>query len=320
MAESFPPIAPYAHGMLDVGDGQRVYWEQSGNPKGKPVVLLHGGPGAGWNEGVRTSFDPAAYRIIAFDQRQCGRSTPNAGDGPVDLSVNTTAHLLADIEQLREHLGVERWMVFGGSWGSTLGLVYAERWPERVTGVVLVAVTTTRRAEIDWLYRGAGRFFPEQHERFLAGAPAPERDGDIVAAYHRLLMSPDPAVHHKAADDWCAWEFALVNADPDTPSRLGELTPRWKLAFARLVTHYFMNLAWLDEGQVLRDAHRLTGIPGILIHGRLDWSGPPATAWEVARAWPDARLVLVKDAGHSTREGGMKDAILSAIAEFAHRP
>jgi len=317
MSEPFAPIEPYESGMLDVGDGQHVYWEQSGSPDGKPVVLLHGGPGAGWNEGIRRNFDPRVYRIVAFDQRQCGRSTPHAGDGPVDLSVNTTAHLLADIERLRQHLRIERWLVFGGSWGATLALAYAERWPTRVTGIVLVAVTTTRQSEIDWLYRGVARFFPEEHARFRAGLPAEAREGDIVAAYHRLLMHPDPAIHQKAADDWCTWEFSLISADPDAPNRSTELEPRWKLAFARIVTHYFAHGAWLEEGQLLRDAHRLHGIPGILIHGRVDWSGPLHTAWELARAWPDAKLVVVRDAGHSTREGGMQDAVLAATQAFA---
>jgi proline iminopeptidase len=299
--------------MLDVGDGHLVYWEQSGNPGGKPILLLHGGPGSGWNPGIRRNFDPAAWRIIAFDQRNSGRSTPHAGAPVVDLSANTTEHLLADIEQLRRHLGVERWTVFGGSWGATLALAYAERYPTLVTGILLVAVTTTRQSEIEWLYYGAGQFFPAEWERFRAGATG----ADVVAAYHRLLMDPDPAVHGKAAREWCAWEHALVSVDPDAQPSPRQLEPRWQLAFARIVTHYFMNLAWLEDGALLRDAARLRGIPGILIHGRFDMGGPPTTAWELAQAWPDARLVILGGAGHSARDPGMQDALLDAADEFA---
>jgi proline iminopeptidase len=315
--ELYPPIEPYAHGMLDVGDGNRLYWEQTGNPAGKPIVLLHGGPGSGWSAGIRRNFDPAAYRIIAYDQRQCGRSTPHAGEPTIDLSSNTTAHLLADLERLREHLEIQRWMLFGGSWGSTLALAYAERHPERVTGIVLVAVTMTRRSEIDWLYYGAARFFPEEWQRFRAGVPAAERDGDLVAAYHRLLMHPDPAVHQKAARDWFAWEWSLVSVDPETAPSPSSLEPRNQLAFARIVTHYFGHGAWLEDGALLRDAGRLAGIPGILVHGRFDCGGPLTTAWELAQAWPDAKLVVVPQAGHSPRDPGMQDAILAATDAFA---
>jgi proline iminopeptidase len=317
MGDLHPAIEPYEHGMLDVGDGNLVYWEQSGNPSGKPIVLLHGGPGSGWNAGIRRNFDPAAYRIIAFDQRQCGRSTPHAGEPVIDLSCNTTGHLLRDIEQLRHHLGVERWMLFGGSWGATLALAYAERHPELVTGILLVAVTTTRRSEIDWLYYGAGKFFPAEWQRFRAGAPAGETD--LVAAYHRLLMDPDPAVHDKAARNWCEWENALVSVDPDAQPNPRQLEPAWQLAFARIVTHYFGHLAWLEDGALLNGAGRLRGIPGILIHGRFDMGGPPTTAWELAQAWPDARLVILGGAGHSARDPGMQDALLAAADEFARR-
>ena len=315
MSDLYPAIEPYEHGMLDVGDGHLVYWEQSGNPHGRPVLLLHGGPGSGWNAGIRRNFDPAAYRIIAFDQRNCGRSTPHAGDPVIDLSANTTEHLLADIEQLRRHLGVERWMLFGGSWGATLALAYAERHAELVTGIILVAVTTTRQSEIDWLYYGAAKFFPAEWQRFRAGIPAGETN--LVAAYHRLLMDPDPAVHSKAARDWFEWENALVSVDPDAKPSPRQLEPRWQLAFARIVTHYFGNLAWLEDGALLRDAGRLRGIPGILIHGRFDMGGPPTTAWELAQAWPDARLVILGGAGHSAGDPGMQDALLAATDEFA---
>jgi proline iminopeptidase len=312
MSELHPVIEPYEHGMLDVGDGHRIYWEQSGNPNGAPIALLHGGPGSGWNEGIRRTFDPQAYRIILFDQRGCGRSTPHAGEPIADLSANTTAHLLADMEKLRRHLDVERWMLFGGSWGVTLALAYAERHPALVTGMLLVAVTTTRKSEIDWLYYGAGKFFPEAWERFRAGVPYAERDGDLVAAYHRLLMDPDPAIHQKAAHDWWEWENSLVSVDPDAKPNARQLEPRWQLAFARIVTHYFGNLAWLEDGELLHNAGRLKGISGILVHGRFDMGGPVTTAWELVQAWPEAELVIVPNAGHSARDPGMQDAILAA--------
>jgi proline iminopeptidase len=315
MRDLYPAIEPYEHGMLDVGDGHRIYWEQSGNPRGKPILLLHGGPGSGWNTGIRRNFDPAAWRIIAFDQRNCGRSLPSAGDPVVDLSANTTEHLLADIERLRARLGVERWTLFGGSWGATLALAYAERHPGLVTGILLVAVTTTRQSEIEWLYYGAGQFFPAEWERFRSGVSGP----DLVAEYHRLLMDPDPAVHVRAAREWCAWEHALVSVDPDAQPSPRQLEPAWQLAFARIVTHYFGHLAWLEDGQLLRDAGRLAGIPGILIHGRFDMGGPPTTAWELAQAWPDARLVILGGAGHSARDPGMQDAVLDAADELARR-
>jgi proline iminopeptidase len=317
MGDLFPEIEPFERGMLDVGDGNLVYWEQSGNPDGKPIVLLHGGPGSGWNDGIRRTFDPRAYRIILFDQRNCGRSTPHAGDLQIDLAANTTEHLLADIELLRRHLRIDRWMLFGGSWGATLGLAYAERHPELVTGIILVAVTTTRQSEIDWLYHGAGRFFPAEWERFRQGVPAAERDGDLVSAYHRLLMDSDPAIHHQAARDWFDWEWSLVSVDPDTKPNPRYLEPRYQLAFARIVTHYFGNLAWLEDGILLRNAGRLHGIPGILIHGRFDMGGPPTTAWELAQAWPDAKLMILSGAGHSARDPGMHEAILAATNEFS---
>jgi len=234
MTVLYPEIEPYDHGMLDVGDGNLVYWEVCGNPQGKPAVVLHGGPGSGCSTGVRRYFDPQAYRIILFDQRGCGRSTPHASDLRTDLSVNTTAHLLADMEQLRQHLGTDQWLLFGGSWGSTLGLAYAERHPQRVTAMVLGSVTTTRRAEIDWLYRGVAPLFPAQWARFRAGVPPAERDGDLVAAYHRLLQDLDPAIHMQAAQDWCAWESALVSVDPEAKPDPQRLQPAFQLAFAHI--------------------------------------------------------------------------------------
>ncbi len=313
----YPEIEPYAHGMLDVGDGNLVYWEECGNPEGKPVVCLHGGPGTGCSPGMRRQFDPEAYRIILFDQRGSGRSTPHAADHGTDLSANTTAHLLADMERLRVDRGVDRWMVFGGSWGSTLGLRYAQLHPERVSEVVLVAVTTSRREELEWLYHGMRRFFPEEWQRFREGAPAGATD--LVAAYDELLNDPDPAVRRKAADDWVAWESSILTLDPDREPSPRELDPRWRMAFARITARYFRHGAWLEDGVVLRDMPRLHGIPAVLVHGRWDVQGPVATAWDVARAWPDAELVVVREASHSAQDPGMAEAVLAATDKFAHR-
>ncbi len=277
--------------------------------------MLHGGPGSGCTPGVRRYFDPDVYDVVLFDQRNCGRSRPHASDPATDLTANTTWHLIADMERLRTHLGIDRWLLFGNSWGSTLALAYAETHPERVTAIVLAAVTMTRRADIDWLYGGVGRFVPAQHERFLAQLPESERD-DPVAGYYRLMQDADPAVRLKAARDWCEWENALVSIDPDWKPEPRRMTDEFQLCFARIVTHYFHHGAWLDEGQILRDAGRLAGIPGALVHGRMDLGGPPDTAWELARAWPDAKLTLVENAGHSSADPGMPEAILAAVDGF----
>jgi proline iminopeptidase len=320
MTVLYPEIEPYDNGLLDVGDGNLVYWEVCGNPNGKPAVVLHGGPGSGCSIGARRYFDPQAYQIVLFDQRGCGRSIPHASDLRTDLSVNTTAHLLADMERLRQYLGIDQWLLFGSSWGSTLGLAYAERNLQRVTAMVLVGVTTTRRAEIDWLYRGVAPLFPAQWARFCAGVPPPERDGDLVAAYRRLLQDPDPALHMKAAQDWCEWESALVSVDPEATPDPRRLQPAFQLAFARIVTHYFHHNAWLEAGMLLRHASSLAHIPGILIHGRLDLGSPLVTAWELAQAWPNSKLVIVNGAGHSSTDPGMSEAIITATDRFATRP
>jgi proline iminopeptidase len=317
MTVLYPEIEPYAHGMLEVGDGNLVYWEVCGNANGKPAVVLHGGPGSGCSPGMRRAFDPKAYRIVLFDQRGCGRSTPHASDLRTDLSVNTTAHLLTDMEQLRQHLGIDQWLLFGGSWGSTLGLAYAERYPQRVTEIVLASVTTTRRSEIDWLYRGVAPLFPAQWARFRAGVPPAEREGDLVSAYHRLLQDPDPAIHMKAAKDWCEWEESLVSVDPNYKPPPRRLQPTFQLAFARLVTHYFHNNAWLEDGILLREASSLAHIPGILIHGRLDLECPLVTARELTQAWPNSELVIVSGAGHSGTDPGMSEALVTATDRFA---
>jgi proline iminopeptidase len=316
MPNPFPPLEPYAHGMLEVGDGNRVYWEECGNPAGKPVLVVHGGPGSGCSAGMRR-VDPVRYRTVLFDQRGCGRSTPHASDPATDMSVNTTEHLLADMERLREHLGIERWLLTGGSWGSTLILAYAERHPERVSEIVIVSVTTTRRSEIDWLYRGVARFFPAEWERFRAGLPEADRDGDLVAGYARLMEHPDPAVRSRAARDWTAWEDAVISLESN--GRPGAYSDRPRdalLAFVRICSHYFANGAWLEEGALLRDADRLAGIPGVLVHGRLDLGGPLHTAWELARVWPDAELIAIREAGHTGNEE-MGAQLSAALDRFA---
>ena len=318
MVELYPPIEPYDQGMLDVGDGNRVYWEACGNPEGKPALTVHGGPGSGCSTGMRR-VDPDRYRAVLFDQRGCGRSTPHASDPATDMSANTTEHLLSDMELLREHLGIDRWLLSGGSWGSTLALAYAERHPHRVSEIVLSAVTTTRRSEIDWLYRGVARFFPEEWERFRAGVPEADRDGDLVAAYARLMEDPDPLVRAQAANAWGAWEDAVVSLEPNAkPNLYSDRPPAALLALVRICAHYFAHGAWLEEGALLRDAGRLAGIPGVLIHGRLDLSGPLDTAWELARAWPDAELVAVRDAGHQGSDT-TRERLLSALDGFARQ-
>ncbi len=317
MAELHAPIEPYEHGMLDVGDRNLVHWEVCGNAGGKPALVVHGGPGSGCGPGSRRFFNPEIYRVVLFDQRGCGRSTPHASDPATDTSVNTTEHLLADMERLRAHLGIERWLLFGGSWGSTLLLAYAERFPQRVSQIVIAGVTMTRRSEIDWLYRGVGRFFPQEWERFRAGAPESERDGDVVAAYARRVEDPDPDVRNRATADWLAWEDAVISEEPHgTPKAYSSRPPAARLALVRICAHYCSHGAWFEEGALLRDANRLRGIPAVLIHGRLDMGSPLVTAWELARAWPDARLVVIGDSGHTGSET-MNSEILDALDRFA---
>ncbi len=311
----YPVGAPFASGWLEVGDGNRIWWEAAGNPEGEPAVILHGGPGSGFSASTRRFFDPERYLIVGFDQRGCGRSTPHAADEGVDFSVITTAHLVGDIERLRRHLRISRWLVYGASWGTTLGLAYAETYPERVSEMVFAGVTTTRRSEIDWLYRGLAPLFPAEWERFKVGAPAGTPDDSLVAAYHDLLFSPERSIRAQAALDFDAWDNASASAAaaaaprPTDPARI--------LARSRIVTHFFRHAAWLAEGELLAGAHRLRGIRGVLIQGRLDLQGPLVTAWQLARAWPEARLVVVDGAGHSSSDAGMGEAIATALDGFA---
>jgi proline iminopeptidase len=310
MTERYPPIEPYDHGLLDVGDGNLVYWEACGNPDGKAAVVVHGGPGSGCGTGSRRYFDPERYRVVLFDQRGCGRSTPHASDPATDMSVNTTHKLIADMERLREHLGIEQWMLYGGSWGSTLILAYAQRYPERVSEIVILGVTMSRRSEIDWLYRGVGRFFPAEWAQFRAGVPEAERDGDLVEAYTRLMESPDASVRSKAAADWLAWEDAVISLEPNgTPNAYSSQLPDAALAFVRICAHYFSHGAWLEEDELLRNAARLEGIPGVLFHGRFDLGSPLGTAWELAEAWPEAQLVVIGDSGHTGSDAMRREIV-----------
>jgi proline iminopeptidase len=303
--ERYPEIDPYVHGMLDVGDGDLVYWEACGNPDGKPALVLHGGPGSGCTPGMRRYFDPAAYRIVLFDQRNCGRSRPHASDPAVSLAANTTQHLVADIERLRAHLGVERWLVFGGSWGCALALAYAQQHTERVTELVVTGTATARRAEVELLTRGLGGLFAADWASFRDGVPPSDRDGSLAAAYSRLLADPDSAVRTRAASDWCAWEEAMLPTSPHNP-RYDD--PAFRLCFARIVTHYWSNDHFLADGVLLAEAGRLGPVPGLIIQGSLDLINLADTPWLLAGARPGSELVLIDDAGH-----GGSDALTGAI-------
>ncbi|HWG12763.1 MAG TPA: prolyl aminopeptidase [Streptosporangiaceae bacterium] len=318
MTARYPSIEPYQHGLLDVGDGQRIYWETCGNPAGKPAVVLHGGPGSGCTPGLRRFFDPAAYRIVLFDQRGAGRSLPYAGEPGTSLAANTTGHLLADLERLREHLGIGAWLVYGQSWGTTLGLAYAEQYPHRVTELVLLSTATTTAREVEWLTRDMGRVFPAEWARFRDGVPPADRDGNLAAAYSRLLEGPDRAVREQAAQDWCAWEDTHVATHPGYQPSPRYADPRFRLCFARVVTRYFAHAAWLPDGILLREAPRLAGIPGALIHGRLDISGPADIPWQLAQVWPDAELTIIDEAGHGTGPEG-DEVLVAATDRFARR-
>ncbi len=305
----YPEIEPYEHGMLDVGDGNEIYWETCGNPAGKPAVVLHGGPGSGVTPGYRRYFDPAAYRIVLLDQRGCGRSTPHASEPSTDLSVNTTAHLIADLELLREHLGIERWLVWGASWGSVLGLRYAELYPSRVTEMVLTCLATGSQAEVDVMTRGLGRIFPEAWQEFMDGVPDP----DPATGYAKLLASDDPAVRERAARAWCDWETAAIPAPPRSIPRYED--PDFRMAFARIVTHYWSQGHFLgDDGVILREADALKGIPGAVIQGGLDFGNLVGTPWRLAAAWPDAELTLVDEVGHDA--SGSADLLVAATDRF----
>ena len=317
----YPEIEPYDHGMLDVGDGNLVHWETCGNPNGKPAVVLHGGPGSGCSPYPRRYFDPAVYRIVLLDQRGCGRSTPHASLYDTDMSVNTTAHLIADLELLRRHLGIERWLVWGASWGSVLGLRYAQTHPGAVSELVLTCVATGSDPEVALLTRGLGKIFPEAFERFIGELPVGERDGNLAAAYNRLIESPDRAVRERAARAWTDWETAIIPAPPRSEKRYED--PKFRMCFARTVTHYFGNDHFLgegnDEGVVLRDAHLLKGIPGTLVQGSLDLGNLVGCAWRLHHAWSGSELVIVDEAGHDASAPGVAEALVAATDKYARR-
>ena len=307
-------------GRLDVGDGQRLHYEVRGDPDGIPAVVLHGGPGSGAGPWWAGFFDPRRYRVVLVDQRGAGRSTPSARTPTTDLSVNTTAHLVADLERLRAHLGVDRWVLLGGSWGSTLGLTYAVAHPERVRAVVLGAVTLTRTVDVEWLTRGVGRFFPEAHERFLAALPEPDRGGNLAAAYARRLASPDPQVRHAAALAWCEWEEAIASLETDAVPGVWS-SPRYADAGLPLRVRPDRD-ALLRERRVpagrrdpARGSPELAGIPAVLCHGRLDLAGPADVAWTVARRWPGAELHVVPGVGH-LGSGPMNALMVAATDRF----
>lgn len=318
----YPPIEPYASGMLDVGDGQSLYWETCGNPDGRPVVFVHGGPGGGTLPLHRSMFDPAAYRIVLVDQRGCGRSTPHVADG-ADLAVNTTWHLVADLERVREHLEIERWQVFGGSWGTTLGLAYAQEHPERVTELVLRGVFLCRPSEIDWFYRGgAAHLFPDAWEGYLA--PLLAADGpdavlapgyDHVAAYHRLLHCGDPGTELAAARAWTTWETTTSTLLP-RPAGVDGDPDRFALAFARIENHYFVHDAFLTGRAILDRMDRIAHLPAVIVHGRYDVVCPVANAWELHAAWPGSELHIVPDAGHAMAEPGTTHHLVEATDSF----
>jgi len=314
----YPEIESSAHGMLDVGEGNAIYWETCGADAGKPAVVVHGGPGSGCTPWHRRLFDPAAYRTVLFDQRGAGRSRPHAGDPATSMEANTTPHLVADMELLRLHLGVERWLLLGGSWGSTLALAYAAAHPDRVTELVLFGVTTGRRSEDDWLFReGLAPMFPAQWARRREAVPDGYRCDDVVESYRRMLESGDPGLREHAAYEWCVWE----SVTPAWPPRDG-LSPRFedktfRLGFARTVTHYIAHDAFLDADVLATGIDPPAGVPGVLVNGRFDLQAPLGTAWELARRWPESELVVVGDAGHSVSEP-IARAIVQATDRFAH--
>ena len=314
MTDLYPETEAAVVHRLDVGDGHELYIEECGNPGGIPAVFLHGGPGAGIEPYHRRLFDPVRYRVVLFDQRGAGRSTPHAS-----LEANDTWKLVADIERIREFLGVERWLVFGGSWGSTLGLAYAQTHPERVTGLILRGIFLCRPHEIHWFYQqGASRLFPEFWEDFVEPVPHARRD-DLLHAYHDLLIGDDEITRLKAARAWSEWEGRTASLLPNPDVVRHFANPSVALSLARIECHYFVHDAFLEPDQLLRDMGRLSGIPGIIVHGRYDAICPVENAWQLHRAWPGSDLRIIPDAGHSAAEPGIRSALVEAADEFAER-
>ncbi|MCY4230483.1 MAG: prolyl aminopeptidase [Alphaproteobacteria bacterium] len=310
----FPVIEMARSGMLPLDGGHVMYWEETGNPDGLPVLFLHGGPGAGCTPAYRRFFDPLAYRILLFDQRGAGRSTPGA-----ETQANTTQHLVCDIETLRRHLSVDRWLVFGGSWGSTLALAYGQAHPERCLGFVLRGVFLGRQAEIDWFLHGMGKFFPEAYRAFVAPIPKEERGAGLLAAYHRRLMDPDPCVHLPVARAWSRYESACSALRPGPADTAAVAGDRTALGLARLEAYYFMNGLFLRDGQLLDDLHRIESLPVTIVQGRYDVVCPIATADQLARAWPGADYSPVAEAGHSAMEFGIRAALVTATERMKYR-
>ena len=308
----YPSVEPFDSGMLDVGDGHSIYWERVGTKGAKPAVFLHGGPGGGISPKHRGVFDPKLYDAILFDQRGCGRSTPHAS-----LDANTTWDLVADIERLRELAGFENWLVFGGSWGSTLALAYAEKHPERVSELVVRGIYTLTKAELAWYYQfGVSEMFPDKWERFQAPIPVGER-GDMMGAYRKRLTGSDKKVQLKAARAWSLWEGQTITLlpEPATSDKFGE--DEFAIAFARIENHFFVHAGWLEEGQLLRDAGKLKDIPGVIVQGRYDMPCPAKYAWQLHKAWPKAEFFLIEGAGHAYSEPGILDRLVYATDKFA---
>jgi proline iminopeptidase len=308
----YPEIEPFDAGTLDVGDGHHIYWERVGTRGAKPAVFLHGGPGGAISQRHRRLFDPGRYDVLLFDQRGCGRSTPNAC-----LEANTTWHLVEDIERLRRMAGFDRWLVFGGSWGSTLGLAYAETHPRQVSELVLRGIYTLTQSELRWYYQfGVSEMFPDKWERFVAPIPEDER-GDMMAAYRRRLVGDDPKARLEAARAWSLWEGETIRLlpDPQVSEAFGE--EGYALAFARIENHFFVHAGWLEEGQLIRDAWKLKDIPGVIVHGRYDMPCPVRYAWSLHQAWHRAEFFLIEGAGHAFDEPGILDRLIYATDKFA---
>ncbi|HZH90017.1 MAG TPA: prolyl aminopeptidase [Pyrinomonadaceae bacterium] len=312
MRDLYPAIEPYDQGMLPVSPVHTLYYEQSGNPEGLPVVFLHGGPGGGTVPDYRRFFDPAAYRIVLFDQRGSGKSTPHA-----NLEDNTTWHLVADIERIREHLGIDRWLVFGGSWGSTLALAYAQTHPERARALVLRGIFLCRPKEIRWFYQeGASAIYPDAWEHYVKVIPEAERD-DLLGAFHRRLTSDDEAVRLEAARAWSVWEGSTSKLYPDEDFIAHFGDPQFALAFARIECHYFMNNAFFEtDNYLIENVGKIRHIPAVIVQGRYDVVCPLMSAWELHRAWPEAELRIIPDAGHSALEPGTRSALVEATDRF----
>lgn len=307
----YPPIEPFDQQLIDVGQGHRVYFEQCGNPNGIPVVVLHGGPGGGCSPAMRRYFDPEVYRVILFDQRGCGRSRPHAS-----VEDNTTHHLVADIELIRQHLDIDAWIAFGGSWGATLALVYAQAHPDRVTHLVLRGVFLMTKAELDWFYGGgAGKFWPETWAKFASLIPENEQH-DMIGAYHKRLFSGDRPLETRYARAWSAWENALASIHSSGTS--GESPGDYARAFARLENHYFINNGFLEvDGQILANMGRISHIPGVIVQGRYDMICPPSSAWKLNSLWPASELRMVRNAGHALSEPGISAELVRTMDRIA---